>query len=78
MVAKVLDIYLEERLIAERKALGIDKFDEVWDGVYVMSPLADDEHQEIAGFLTRVLFEVIQDTKRGLVRPWNQSFRSPQ
>ncbi len=87
MVAKVLDIALEERLIAERQAQGIDRFDEVWDGVYVMSPLADDEHQEIAAFLTRVLFELIQDTKRGFVRPginlsdrpqdWTKSYRVP-
>ena len=87
MVARVLDIYLEERLIAERKALGIDKFDEVWDGVYVMSPLANDEHQRIAGFLNIVIGMLIQFTGRGEVRQginlsdqpedWTHNYRIP-
>ena len=41
----VSDPELKERLLAERRASGGDRYDEVWDGVYVMSPLADDEHQ---------------------------------
>jgi Uma2 family endonuclease len=36
------------RLIRERRRCGGDRYDEVWDGVYVMSPLADNEHQELA------------------------------
>jgi Uma2 family endonuclease len=35
------------RLIRERRECGGDRYDEVWDGVYVMSPLADNEHQEL-------------------------------
>jgi hypothetical protein len=34
---------LEESLIAERRERGIDKFDEVLDGVYVMAPIANNE-----------------------------------
>ena len=45
MTALINDPKLEEKLIAKRQAAGADKFDEVWDGVYVMSPLANDEHQ---------------------------------
>ena len=87
MVARVLDTYLEERLIAERKALSIDKFDEVWDGVYVMSPLANDEHQRIATFISSVLFQVIQTPRLGQVRQginltdqpedWTHNYRIP-
>ena len=33
-------------LIRERRECGGDRYDEVWDGVYVMSPLADNEHQQ--------------------------------
>jgi len=87
MVAKVLDIYLEERLIADRKARGIDRFDEVWDGVYIMSPLANDEHQKIATFISGVLTLLIQMPKRGEVRQginltdrpddWTHNFRCP-
>jgi Uma2 family endonuclease len=39
------------RLIRERRRCGGDRYDEVWDGVYVMSPLADNEHQELASNL---------------------------
>ncbi len=49
------DSDLERRIIAKRRARGIDKFDEVWDGVYVMAPIANNEHQEIQGSLVTVL-----------------------
>jgi Uma2 family endonuclease len=87
MVARVLDLNLEERLIAERRALGLDKYDEVWDGVYIMAPWPNDEHQEIAAFLTRVLYEMIQENGLGKVRQginltdqpedWTNNFRVP-
>jgi Uma2 family endonuclease len=38
---------LEEPGRADRSAIGADRYDEVWDGVYSMSPLPDLEHQEI-------------------------------
>lgn len=41
----VADPQISEKLIAERKALGLDRFDEVWEGVYVMPPMANNEHQ---------------------------------
>jgi Uma2 family endonuclease len=47
MATLVLDPTTEERIRAERAASGGDRFDEVWDGVYTMSPLADNEHQDI-------------------------------
>jgi hypothetical protein len=34
-----------KRLVRQRRVTGADRFDEVWDGVYVMAPLADNEHQ---------------------------------
>jgi Uma2 family endonuclease len=36
-----------KRLISRRRRAGADRWDEVWDGVYVMPPLADNEHQRI-------------------------------
>jgi Uma2 family endonuclease len=36
-----------KRLIRERRDSGSDRWDEVWDGVYVMPPLADNEHQRM-------------------------------
>lgn len=43
------------RLIRERRRCGGDRYDEVWDGVYVMSPSADNEHQELAGKLAMAI-----------------------
>jgi Uma2 family endonuclease len=36
-----------KRLIRGRRDSGGDRWDEVWDGVYVMPPLADNEHQRL-------------------------------
>ena len=78
---------LEEELIADRRARGIDQFDEVWDGVYVMVPLADDEHQEIQARLAIVLGLLVEFTGVGKIRAgsnisnrrtdWTRNFRVP-
>jgi Uma2 family endonuclease len=47
MASLVLDPNLESRLKAERELSGADRYDEVWEGTYMMSPLADFEHQQI-------------------------------
>jgi len=48
-------------LIRERRECGGDRYDEVWDGVYVMSPLADNEHQQLG-------FDLASAIKMGLVQ----------
>ncbi len=75
------------RIVAERKRMGGDRFDEVWDGVYVMSPLANDEHQDIATKLVTVMTIVVMWSAMGLVRAgvnvsdrikrWKRNFRCP-
>lgn len=35
-------------IIEQRRADGLDKFDEVWDGACVMSPMVNIEHQLLA------------------------------
>src|SRR4051812_46183471 len=47
MAMMVLDSYVEERLKAERAETGLDRYDEVWEGIYIMAPIADIEHQDI-------------------------------
>ena len=47
MPVLVTDPDLEKRLIAARQEADSDRFDEVWDGLYIMAPLANDEHQDI-------------------------------
>jgi hypothetical protein len=84
----VCDPEICRRLIEERQALGLDSFDEVWEGVYVMSPFANDEHQEIVGGLDAVLQVAVAWPGLGKVRPgvnvsdreegWTQNYRVPE
>ena len=47
MSMMVLDPFVAERLKTERAARGIDSYDEVWDGLYVVPPVIDNEHQDV-------------------------------
>jgi Uma2 family endonuclease len=55
MTAMILDERMTDRLIAERQRLGLDRYDEVWDGVYVMSPPPNILHQKLVDRLREVL-----------------------
>ena len=46
-------------LIRKRRQTGHDRYDEVWNGVYVMSPIADNNHQWIASKLTIILYQAL-------------------
>jgi len=59
MAMLLTDPWLEERLKAERKAVGADRYDEVWEGVYMMAPMPNSEHQSIVIQLSSILQEVI-------------------
>lgn len=48
MVALIHDRELERRLIRYRRRTGADRFDEVWEGTYVMAPGADNQHQYLS------------------------------
>lgn len=58
-MARIRDSLLEDQLIAERRRTGADRYDEVWDGEYVMSPLANNEHQLLASRLSAIFHEVL-------------------
>ncbi len=83
----VLDKYVERRLRAQRKAWGVDQHDEVWEGVYVMSPIADNVHQALVGGLTAAFHQVIREAGLGDVYPginvsdrverWTKNYRTP-
>ncbi|MBN1394498.1 MAG: hypothetical protein JW959_05705 [Pirellulales bacterium] len=47
MAIMVLEPGVEQRLLDERRSCDGDQFGEVWEGVYVMSPLPYNEHQLI-------------------------------
>ncbi len=74
-------------LIRERRECGGDRYDEVWDGVYVMSPLADNEHQELGLDLAVAIKMAIGQDRRIRVFPgcnvssrskrWKRNYRCP-
>lgn len=50
--AMMLDPSEVRSLIRRRRRLGLDRYDEVWDGVYVVSAQPNLEHQDLIGRLT--------------------------
>ncbi len=83
----ICDPELEERLRAERVLSGADRFDETWEGIYVMAPLANNEHQQIVSRLTSVFEQLVGWTQLGMVFPgvnisdrvddWKTNYRCP-
>lgn len=84
--ALILEPSLVRDLIRERQSRGIDRYDEVWDGVYVMPPLANNPHQRLVFDACMVLDTVVRPAG-GRVQPganvsdrregWEKSFRAP-
>ncbi len=87
MTTMIIDPWLEESLQAQRQATGANRYDEVWEGTYMMTPMPNDEHQEIVSRLTSVFEEVVGWPGLGKVRPgvnvsdresnWKQNYRVP-
>lgn len=83
----ILEPALARQIIRERQERGIDDHDEVWDGVYVMPPLANNPHQDLVLDLCVLLHQVIAQERRGRVLPganvsdrrrhWEKNFRGP-
>jgi Uma2 family endonuclease len=76
-----------KRLIRERRRSGGDRYDEVWNGVYVMSPLADNEHQKLITRLSTAIDSVVGERPGANVLAganvtdrrdeWTKNFRCP-
>jgi Uma2 family endonuclease len=87
MATLITDSDLEQRLKTQRRASGGDRYDEVWEGVYVMSPQPNIEHQRMVTRLVVVLCEVIHPPAGGDVFPgvnlsdraesWEDNYRAP-
>ncbi len=83
----ILDPTDELRLIEQRQACGGDRYDEVWDGVYIMSPIANIEHQQIATNLSICFGMIISFKGLGVVLAgtnvsdraddWEKNYRVP-
>jgi Uma2 family endonuclease len=87
MPTLVNDPRVEEPLLAERRKSGLDKYDEVWGGVYVMAPLANNEHADIQTKLAAILTFLIGFPGLGRVhaganvsdqpKDWTKNYRCP-
>jgi Uma2 family endonuclease len=83
----VKDAEQADELIRERKRIGADRYDEVWDGVYVMPSLPSLEHQGLVSNLTTIFAEVVKRPGLGKVYPganvsdrgsdWKSNYRVP-
>jgi len=81
------DPRLADELLNQRRASGSDRYDEVWDGVYVMSPMANNEHQGLVNELAAALTTCIDWRSRGRTMPganvsdrredWRHNYRVP-
>jgi len=87
MTVLIRDPEMCDRLRSERQSTGLDRWDEVWEGVYVMAPLPNDEHQAIQAKLVGVLLAAVgwsgeADVRGGVnvsdrADDWTQNYRCP-
>jgi Uma2 family endonuclease len=83
----IRDAGLADHLIQERKRKGIDRYDEVWEGMYVMPSMPSNAHQELVHDLDTILDEVVKRAGLGKSYPganvsdrrkgWEQNHRVP-
>ncbi len=74
-------------LIEERRRLGQDRYDEVWEGMYVMPSLPSNVHQELVDDLGVIFHEVVKKEGHGKSYPgvnvsdrrtrWKDNYRCP-
>ena len=86
MATVIKDRGLGEEMRQARIAAGSDRWDEVWEGTYMMAPLPNNEHQELVGAFVGVLRDVIP-RDQGFVLPganisdrekgWEYNYRCP-
>jgi len=87
MPVLVNDPVLAAHLRAEREKSDGAQHDEVWDGVYIMSPLPGNEHQTISSRLWLVFHTIVEETGSGIAfnglnvsdreEGWLENFREP-
>ncbi len=87
MPTMILDPELAKKIRAQRAACGGDRYDEVWEGIYMMQALPNNEHQKFVARSTHALEEVIGMAGLGDVFPgvnvsdcadnWTHNYRCP-
>jgi Uma2 family endonuclease len=83
----ILDPDLAAKVRAEREECDGARFDEVWEGVYIISPAPNIDHQRIATGLCLIFQTILDETKAGEALPtinvsdrdegWVENFREP-
>jgi Uma2 family endonuclease len=87
MAAVILDHVLAEEVRRARAASGLDRWDEVWEGTYMMAPLPNAEHQQIGVRLAAIFVECIGWNDEAYVlagtnvsdrhKDWKENYRCP-
>jgi Uma2 family endonuclease len=82
-----MDRSLAEHLRQERQASGADRWDEVWEGTYMVAPLPNTEHQQIVNRFAALLEETVGWNDETIVLPgtnvsdrrrdWKYNYRCP-
>jgi Uma2 family endonuclease len=83
----IRDAGLADHLIQERKRKGLDLYDEVWEGMYVMPSMPTNPHQLLVGDLDDIFREVVKKAGLGQTYPganvsdrrkgWEYNYRVP-
>lgn len=87
MTAVIADFDLQRSLIRRRRLRQEDRYDEVWEGVYVLNAQPNNVHQSLVSRLTFVFESVIGQPGLGMVLPgtnvsdraknWKKNYRCP-
>ncbi|HEV3440012.1 MAG TPA: Uma2 family endonuclease [Gemmata sp.] len=87
MPVLILDPYLEQRIRTERDDAKVNRYDEVWEGVLVVAPLPNNDHQVIVSKLNSAFSNVIDWDQGSQVVPgtnvsdrdaeWLSNYREP-
>ena len=87
MTMLILNPDVQAEIQNHRKANGLDKYDEVWEGVTVVMPLPNDEHQEIVVTICHVFLLALgwpcpHQLRAGInlsdrIYDWTSNYREP-
>jgi Uma2 family endonuclease len=67
-VMKAVIVRVSEEELARRRRLGLDRWDEMWEGVLHMPPAPNYEHQRILDRLIAWLGPLLESSGRGILR----------
>jgi Uma2 family endonuclease len=70
--------HITDEELAQRRAWGLDRRDEMWDGVLHMTPAPNVEHQRILDELMAFLIPHLSAIGRGTLRSGISIFRAPK